>query len=527
MLNTWLEKKILDYTDVQKLKVDLLKLAIIPKEVAEKSQTLIFDGDGKHLLILSTNNYSNQLQKLLEQLGNKGYSHDVYYVGARGWEHAFKRYSQLELQEQKKRAAQSKKEHAAGGDALTIIKELFEKRMTLRAWDFIMEVVRLAYQSWASDLHFQAEKDGISVNVRIDGVLQHVITITHKDFLQYDAKLKFISGIKINVVQLPQDGRFTFDYTVDGKTRPIDVRLNTMPSLYGDDIVMRFLDMGETVKSFDSLGIRSMHYDIIKKALQEQNGMILVTGPTGSGKTTTLYAMLNHVNDGTKKIITLENPIEYQLPGIQQSQINEDEWYTYEEGLKAVLRHDPDIILVGETRSRQTAETVINAALTWHLVFTTLHTNSAVESVSRLLSMGVKPYLLAPGLRVICAQRLIRKVCPHCASRQDADYASKTEIDDTLQKLRNIDAKLVPERDGKVVAAVGCDQCNNTGYKGRTVAMEILSVTDGIKELIVDEEHDTTKIFAVAREQWFTTMREDAILKVIAGDTTMEEARRV
>ncbi|USN57603.1 MAG: Flp pilus assembly complex ATPase component TadA [Candidatus Peribacteria bacterium] len=165
----------------------------------------------------------------------------------------------------------------------------------------------------------------MSVNVRIDGVLQHVITITHKDFLQYDAKLKFISGIKINVVQLPQDGRFTFDYTVDGKTRPIDVRLNTMPSLYGDDIVMRFLDMGETVKSFDSLGIRSMHYDIIKKALQEQNGMILVTGPTGSGKTTTLYAMLNHVNDGTKKIITLENPIEYQLPGIQQSQINEDE----------------------------------------------------------------------------------------------------------------------------------------------------------------------------------------------------------
>ncbi|USN57330.1 MAG: hypothetical protein H6766_02510 [Candidatus Peribacteria bacterium] len=135
------------------------------------------------------------------------------------------------------------------------------------------------------------------------------------------------------------------------------------------------------------------------------------------------------------------------------------------------------------------------------MVFTTLHTNSAVESVSRLLSMGVKPYLLAPGLRVICAQRLIRKVCPHCASRQDADYASKTEIDDTLQKLRNIDAKLVPERDGKVVAAVGCDQCNNTGYKGRTVAMEILSVTDGIKELIVDEEHDTTKIFAVAREQ--------------------------
>ncbi len=527
MLNTELSKKILDYADVQKLKVDMLKLAIIPKEVAEKSQTLIFDGDAKHLMILSTNNYSQQLQRLLDQLGNKGYSYDVYYVSIRGWEHAFAWYGELEAREQKKRVAQSAKEHASGADALGMIEQLMSKRQTMNAGDFIVEIVKLAYQSGASDVHFQEEKSGVVMRVRIDGVMKDVVKFEHQDFKQYDAKLKFMAGIKINVSKLPQDGRFSFDRVVDGKKSSIDVRLNTMPSLYGDDYVMRFLDMGESIKSFEDLGIRSQHYEIIKKALSNQHGMILVTGPTGSGKTTTLYSMLSHVNDGLKKIITLENPVEYQMAGIQQSQINEDSGYTYEEGLKAILRHDPDIILVGETRSKQTAETTINAALTGHLVFTTLHTNSAIESVSRLLSMGVKPYLLAPGLLVICAQRLVRKVCSHCASRQEADFATKTEIETTLQRLRDIDAKLAMERDGKVPVATGCEHCNQTGYKGRTLALEVLEINDSVRELIINDDHDVSHIYATARESGFTTIREDAILKVVSGETTMEEARKV
>lgn len=527
MLNVGLTKKILDYADVQKLKVDLLKLSIVPKEIAEKSQTLIFDGDAKHLLILSTNNYSNQLQALLTQLGNKWYSHDVYYVGVRGWEYAFGWYAQLELQEQKKRTEQSAKEHASGTTALALVQEMYEKRASMRASDFIMEIVGLAYQSGASDLHFQAEKDAMKMKVRIDGVLQDVIEFAHKDFLQYGAKLKFISGIKVNVDDLPQDGRFSFDHMVDGVAYSIDARLNTMPSLYGDDIVIRFLDMSAGVRSFDELGIGDNYYTIINQAVREQHGMVLVTGPTGSGKTTTLYAMLNLVNDGTKKIITLENPVEYQMWGIQQSQINEDEGYTYEEGLKAILRHDPDVILVGETRSKQTAETVINAALTGHLVFTTLHTNNAIESLTRLLSMGVKPYLLAPGLRLICAQRLVRKVCPHCASRQDADYGTASEINDTLRRLSAMNSKFSVDWDGKVMKPIWCDKCNHTWYEGRTIAMELLHITDSMRKFIIDENNNVAELLATAREEWFITMREDAILKVVAGETTIDEARKV
>jgi len=255
-------------------------------------------------------------------------------------------------------------------------------------------------------------------------------------------------------------------------------------------------------------------------------GIIIITGPTGSGKTTTLYSILNILNTGTNKIITLEDPVEYEMSGIQQSQIDYTKGYDYETGLKAILRHDPNIILVGETRSQETAEISINASLTGHLVFTTLHTNNAIATIGRLISMDVRPYLLAPALQLILGQRLVRKVCPHCANARKASYAEDAEIKKTLDGLLNLGDIEFPEYKGEIIQANGCEQCNQTGYLGRIAILELLEINDDIRKLIIDEGTDS-EIFAKARLRGFTTMQEDGILKVLQGVTTIEEVNRV
>ena len=525
MTNT-LSKKILEYTDVQNIVPDLTKLSFLSKDAAEKSQTVIFDSNESTLLVLSTNNLPGALKQVLDHIGSKGYHYEVYYTGMEWIWVALWWYDVLADQQKEKQDAYDAQEHAIGKTAIGMIKDMYEQRGTMKPGDFITEIIRLSFQSGASDLHFQEEEKWVTMRVRIDGIMQDVVVFEHKNFKQYLAKLKFMSGIKVNVAALPQDGRFSFVTRIGTKERTVDARVNTMPSLYDDDIVIRFLDKGEEVKTFSDLGVRDEDYSLIKDSLNKPHGMILVTGPTGSGKTTTLYTMLHTLNNGQKKIITLENPVEYQLWWVQQSQINEDKGYTYEEGLKAILRHDPDIILVWETRSQETAETVINAALTWHLVLTTLHTNNAPESVSRLLSMGVKPYLLAPSLHLICAQRLLRKVCPHCASKQKPNYAEEQEINDYINTIKTIKPRLEIDYDGTIMKPVGCEHCNKTGYKGRVVVLELLEVTDSIKKLIMDNTN-ISSIIATARQEWFLTMQEDAFLKVLSGQTTLDEVRKL
>jgi type II secretory ATPase GspE/PulE/Tfp pilus assembly ATPase PilB-like protein len=265
---------------------------------------------------------------------------------------------------------------------------------------------------------------------------------------------------------------------------------------------------------------------VLKKYISKTTGIIIITGPTGSGKTTTLYSILHTLNTGTNKIITLEDPVEYEMAGIQQSQIDYAKGYDYEMGLKAILRHDPDIILVGETRSQETAEISINAALTGHLVFTTLHTNNAIASLGRLISMDVKPYLLAPALQLVLGQRLVRKVCPHCATKRQASYAEDEEIKKTIATLQHLGNIPLPEYDGTVVQANGCEQCNQTGYIGRCAILEVLEITEEIRKLIVDQGTDF-EIFAKARENGFITLQEDGVVKVMNGMTTMDEVHRV
>ncbi|MDR2540626.1 MAG: GspE/PulE family protein [Candidatus Peribacteria bacterium] len=527
-MTTPLINTILELSDVQALQVDFSQLQKIPKETAEKIQTVIYYKDSEHVVyILTTNNYPEELQKISKQLTDQGLTPKIFYTSIEGFLYALTWYDDFAKQEAEKQQERTIQQQAEGKSAIKILQQFYEKRETMDPGDFVMEIVRLSFQSGASDLHFQPEGEKMTLRLRLDGILQDVVNFDQKDFRKYLQKLKFISGVKMNIDYLPQDGRFGFEASSpQGEKKKVDARVSFMPGMGMESTVIRFLDGEKGVSTFQEIGFTDRDYEIIKKYSAKTTGIIIITGPTGSGKTTTIYTALNALNTGKNKIITLEDPIEYEMPGIFQSQIDYSKDYDYETGLKAILRHDPDIILVGETRSPETAEISVNAALTGHLVFTTLHTNSAISSIGRLISMDAKPYLLAPALQLIIGQRLVRKVCPHCTTKRQASYAEDAEIKKTLETLGNGGNVIMPTYEGDVVQANGCEQCNQTGFLGRIAILELLEITDEIRKLIVDQGGDF-EIFAKARENGFITMQEDGILKVVQGMTTIEEVHRV
>jgi len=522
-----LTKSILEIEDIKAIKPNFDEIKILNRDICEKTQTIIFDKDGNTLKILSTNNFPEELKQIIDKLQRTWLYTEVSYTSVEWFNEALKRYDEYEnilLKQKKEKTAQKQ---ASGEWAIWMIKKIYEKRNSMEPGEFIMEVVRLAFQTWASDLHFQAQEDGILLRLRIDWVLQELLEFTHNDFKKYLQKLKFIAWTKINIDYMPQDGRFSFEATNrDGENRRVDARVNFLPGMIEESTVIRFLDPTQWISTFEKIWFTWKFFEILKHDLEKNTWITIFTGPTWSGKTTTLYTILNYLNDGKRKIITLEDPIEYELEWIQQSQINYNKWYDYPEWLRAVLRHDPDIILVWETRDKESAEISINAALTWHKVFTTLHTNSAIEAIPRIVNMWIKPYMLAPSLNLIVAQRLVRGLCPHCATKRDANYAEKTEIEETIKKIKDANPNIKLEFDGKIPQTVWCDKCNGSGYQSRISVIEIFEVTDDIKNLIV-EWKTWIDLYAKARENWYLTLREDAIIKVLEWKTTLDEVRRV
>lgn len=530
MLNT-LTKTILELSDVQWLKPNFELIGILPKPIATAVQAVIFDGEKNRLSILTTNNFPTQLQQIIQRLESQGYICTLYYTDPAALEQALTWYDAKQQAEATAAAETLAQKEAAWANALSLITKTYDERSTRDEGDFIVDMVRYSFQSGASDLHLQPEEDGVHMRVRIDGVLKDLVMFDHEEFARYLQKIKFMSGMKMNIDYVPQDGRFSFTVEKGGQIKTIDVRVNCMPGTHNESTVMRYLDGTKGIQSFEHIGFWGPNYELLKTGLQANFGLILVTGPTGSGKTTTLYSMLNTLNDGSRKIITLEDPIEYMVKGLQQSQINYNKGYDYATGLKAILRHDPEVILIGETRDAETAQIALNAALTGHLVFTTLHTNGALEAISRITNMWVQGYMLAPALSMVMGQRLVRKLCS-CATRKPADYAEAEQIKETIKKITEIrpgcrtPSDNVLAFDGQIMQAVGCSQCNGTGYKGRVAVVEILHITDEIKQMIISGK-STLDIYAKAREWGFLTLQEDAIIKLVDGQTTMEEVRRV
>ena len=368
-----------------------------------------------------------------------------------------------------------------------------------------------AIKDQASDIHFEPFESEFKVRYRVDGVLYEMVPPPLNLALPLISRIKVLANMNIAETRLPQDNRIML--SVGGK--PIDIRVSTLPTMYGESVVMRILDRGVVSLELDNLGIREEDLKQIKNILSLPHGVFIVTGPTGSGKTTTLYSCLNYLNDVKWKTITTEDPVEYDLPGIIQCPVNEAIGVTYAACLRSILRQDPDYILVGEIRDSETARMAIESALTGHLVMTTLHTNDAPSSIARVMDLGVEPYLITASLEAIIAQRLVRKICPKC----------KDEAEPTDDMLRELNLTRQEVKGKKFYYGKRCPACNNTGYKGRMAIFEIMLLTDKVKNLVL-EHVSIDKVRAAAREQGMRTLRESGLFALYDGSTTVEEVVR-
>ncbi len=372
-------------------------------------------------------------------------------------------------------------------------------------------VLLTAIKAQSSDIHFEPFEAEFKCRYRVDGVLYEMESPPLQLALPIISRIKVLANLDISETRLPQDGRILL--TVAG--RPVDLRVSSLPTIFGESLVMRVLDRSVVKLDLDNVGLREEEMRLIKNLVNLPHGIIIVTGPTGSGKTTTLYSCLNYANDIRWKIITTEDPVEYDLDGIVQCQINEEAGVTYSALLRSILRQDPDTILVGEVRDLETAQIAVEAALTGHVVFSTLHTNDAPSAITRLLDLGVEPFLITASLEAIVAQRLVRRICSKC----------KEEIQPTEEMLMEIGLLPQDVKNKKFCWGKGCSNCNNTGYKGRMAVFEIMLLNERVKDLVM-KHASTEQIRHLAREQGMRTLRESGLLAIFDGHTTIEEVVR-
>jgi type IV pilus assembly protein PilB len=407
------------------------------------------------------------------------------------------------------------KEEEGGDDSLTVERLTSDISPVIKLVD---STIYTAIQRRASDIHIETQDDAVQVKYRIDGVLQPAMRPIAKQFHSpIISRIKVMAELDIAEKRVPQDGRFKL--RMPGKT--IDFRVSIMPSVHGEDAVIRILDKESLSEQFtelrlDILGFPEAELKRFRKYIAEPYGMVLVTGPTGSGKTTTLYAALSEIKSSEDKIVTIEDPVEYQLFGITQIPINEKKGLTFARGLRSILRHDPDKIMVGEIRDNETAQIAINSALTGHLVFTTVHANNVLDVLGRFLNMGVEAYQFVSALNCVLAQRLVRVICKHCKR--------PAKVSRTLLEESGLDPAL--EHTHTFYEGVGCMECNGTGFKGRQAICELLDLTDRIREMIL-EKRPTSEIKKAAREEGMRFLRESAVERVLEGVTTLREINKV
>ncbi len=501
---------------------DLLKL--VPPETVKKALIMPFFKIGKKVRIAVADPENPVTKTALQELINNGYelninlASDVGILEAarlyEGEQYKVKKVIETKISEDKIKAYEEE------------IKQLGDLKNTLPTISSEEAVYLIsvgALKTGASDMHLEPEEKSTRVRFRIDGVLHKIFDIEKSVYLNIVNQIKYQCKMKLNINNEPQDGRYSFVVN----ERKVDVRVSVLPTEFGETIVCRLLDSGRKLVEFEEMGFWGENLQHIEHLIKISHGMILITGPTGSGKTTTLYTMLDKFNKPESKVITLEDPIEYHLPGISQSQINEKRGYDFAGGLRAILRQDPDVVMLGEIRDLQTAETAAQAALTGHVLLSTLHTNSAIESIPRLINIGLPPFMVAPSLNTIIAQRLVRRICPAC---QKIEPVPKTEFDE-LTNLVEVIKKIRPSLKDLTVPselpnAPGCEVCSHTGYKGRICVVEVVNVDYEMRDLILNKA-SSTKMIEAARRKGMLTMREDGVLKVLKGLTTLEEVHRV
>lgn len=389
--------------------------------------------------------------------------------------------------------------------------------------DLVNYLLIFGYQSGASDIHFQPWEDKINIRYRIDGILYTFFSFPKYLNDEIISRIKVISGLRTDEHNTPQDGRFRLKIPQENVN--FDIRVSIMPTYYGENAVLRLLVQKDEIFNLEKLGLSESDLEKVYEAIKKPYGMILVTGPTGSGKTTTLYSILKKLNTPEVSIITLEDPIEYSIPGITQIQVNPQIGLVFSKGLRAILRQDPNVIMVGEIRDQETADIAVNAALTGHLLLSTLHTNDAPTALPRLLEMQIEPFLISSTVNIVIAQRLVRKLCDHCKKPKKLNNVEARSLlegigeDLTIENIKKI-------KNYEIYQPQGCELCNQTGFKGRIGIFEILTISKRIKEGIM-KRYNSDQIKKIALEEGMSTMIRDGFNKVINGLTTIEEVLRV
>ncbi len=404
-------------------------------------------------------------------------------------------------------------------DFKDFIEEYFDKNTS----ELVDSILTGGYFTEASDIHIEPEQEKTSIRARIDGVLHDIAEIDIELYKKILSRIKLLSKIKLNITDRAQDGRFS----VSLEEQEIEIRVSSVPTENGESLVLRILNPKWTI-SMESLGLRKDLLEIFKKEIKKPNGAIICAGPTGSGKTTTLYSFIKKLSSPKIKIITIEDPIEYHLDGISQTNVDKSKGYTFANGLKAIVRQDPDVILVGEIRDLETAKIALQAALTGHLVLTTIHTNDAGGSIARLEALGEKPENIAPAINIVIGQQLVRKVCPKCRQMKKISQEDFAKLERELKNLpQEIEApKLLPDIKIAYPSQEGCPDCGFMGYKGRTGIFEILKIDNEMEKFILDSPSIVgLKEKAIAKKM--TNMRQDGFIKVLKGETTVEEIERV
>jgi len=404
-------------------------------------------------------------------------------------------------------------------------KEIIEKSFTQVTTEILNIILTGSINLDSSDIHIEPEETKAKLRIRIDGILQDVLFFDFKIYKSLVSRIKLLSGLKLNVNDRPQDGRFSI--LID--QLPIEVRASSLPAEYGESIVLRILNPKNLI-NVEDLGLREDLIEIFTKEITKPNGMIIVTGPTGSGKTTTLYAILKKLNQPEVKIITIEDPIEYHLQGISQTQVDPKRGYDFATGLRSLMRQDPDVILVGEIRDLETAQIALQAALTGHLVLSTLHTNDAIGTISRLQALGENLNNIAPAINLVIAQRLVRTVCKNCVEFRKTSLEEFKKIEKNLNNVVFRFKNKIPELSLsiKIPKAKGCKFCNFTGYKGRIGIFEFLLMDDEMKEFILSSTLlSIIELKNKAIKKGMVSMRQDGFIKVLKGITTIEEIERV
>lgn len=517
-----------NYIDLRTAPIDETALLLATKEESQKAKAVIVQKKQKELYITALNPKLKETKSLIEKLEKQGYQTKILIVSQSNLEKAQQRYEDLTIRKTEitKTAEIDIEELKKIQKQIVSVKDLKEKisKPDLTATQLLNMIMASALKLEASDIHFENEaEEKTRLRFRMDGILQDITDIPFSAYQLLLSRIKVLSSLKLNVHNRPQDGRFSFE----SEGVEIENRVSIIPAEYGENIVIRILDPKTISLNLEDLGIQDYDFKLIQSELKKPNGMIITTGPTGSGKTTLLYAFLKKVNRPEIKIITLENPIEYHLEGVEQTQVAPDKGYTFAIGLRSIVRQDPDMILVGEIRDNETATTAINAALTGHLVFSTLHTNDAAGAIPRMVDMKVNPNLIPPALNLVIAQRLVRRVCEKCAKQIKPDAKILEQIKNGLKDLSSRVKK--PNLENikiKQPAEKGCGNCNFTGYKGRIGVFELFIIDDSMEKTIL-KTPSIAEIRISAIKAGMVTMRQDGLLKLIQGITTMEEIERV